>query len=780
MNMKSLFALALALAAGSTLAAVPKNSVWLVRGGKAQAHVVVEAGDSLSVTNAAAALRHWTKEKTGADLDGATPIRFRLVDAAADLGFKYDGFRVDASEKAIVISAKVPRAFEFAVHYLLNRYAEIDWFHPESGADFERSDDFAIPAGTLVRTPPRWREGIIPGNPKKDPEASRRLVADWNVRNGFYGKYNRMGGHVIGEWLLWTPVDEAEYKREFENIRTNFTGIFKSRPATDSAMQYARWKILVKQHPDWFALVDGKRVPCGQFLIGNGNHNYMHRSAMPCLSNPEVREQMLKNYLDRRHDPKLWYAPMKEICFSIICDDQPCWCECDNCMKLITHKGTKGGEGKASDYYWDFVNWIAPRMLEADPTLTVNAYAYQSHRAFPTRVKPQPFGDRLNVVVCSHGRCHLHALTDASCPANVPVRQMLEQWTDAGFPALTFEYMCQTPGMCDYFFWERTWVEDLKWYAKHNVGAGTGGLIGPWFGFYGSKYFFDQNGAKARWFTAYLTSHFDWDTDDDFDAVCDRMLRKYYRSAAKPMAAYHKYLESKLYDAGICMPYHDTEMGSHDLFSQAVAGRPGVLEPARKLLAAAKRAAKDDSLALERIAWDEKYFKVEWEEAAGLIAKIDAFQNGSFENVTKPGTTDGNGGKWKFLSKDAPKDWSFHVCGGVAELVTGGAADGERFLRLKPNETGSQYIIHTGLRFYPENTRTLKVSFKARGKAKLRVFFRRGSCKKDVVWDVDVNSRDWQTFSRDLNRETDGIPDLFFIYATGDVDLDACTARPML
>ena len=692
-------------------------SVFLVRGGKAQAHVVVGAGDSQAVTNAAAALRHWTKEKTGADLDGATPIRFRLVDAAADCGFKYDGFRVDASEREIVISAKVPRAFEFAVHYLLSRYAGIDWFHPESGADFSPSDRFVIPSGTLARTPPLWRAGMTPGTWKGRRNEGLKVVADWNARNGFYADKRRMGGHIIGEWLLWTPVDGAELKAETANVLTNFAGVFRAKPRRDVAELYARWKILARQHPDWFALVEGRRVPCGQELMA-----CIGRTAMPCLSNPEVRRQMLKNYMERRHS--LWFAAWPDVVFEIICDDHPCWCECDNCMKLIRHKGTKGGEDKAADYYWDFVNWIAPRMLAADPTLTINAYAYQSHRAFPKRVKPQPQGDRLNVVVCTHGRCYMHPLTNAACQANAMAKKMIEDWHGAGFPVLTMDYQCQTPGRCNYFFWERAWIDDLRWYRANGICHGFG-LMGPWYGHTGNeKYYFDMNGAKARWFTAWLSGHFAWDPDDDFDAVRDRMLTKYYRSAGKKMNAYHRYLERKLYDAGLHMGYTDTSEGAHDLFSQCVAGRPGVLEPARKLLAAAKRAAKGDPLALERIAWDERYFEEEWEKAAEMVKASEYFKS------IGP------------LTKEHPAD---------------------------------DYNLLGFIKAYPEIISSFRVSFKAKGRAKLKFSFQRG---RDYILDreLEADSGDWRGYSFDF--ATNGrLSGPFLVRVNGHVEFKDWSVR---
>lgn len=607
--------------------------VALVESGEPKFSVVLDEDANASATNAAKVLVEWTHQKTGVKLpmSGTTPAgeapTVRFIEGGE--GFKYDGFRVEVSKDAVTIYGREGRAFENAVYYILNRYAGIDWFHPDSGADFEKSDSWGIPEGTLVKTPLRERDGIIPGNPPyrdaAEREAHREKVRLWNRRNGIGNSSRNMGGHALGEWVLWTPIAEKELEAEIERCRQDgvwqtLFNVEKQPPKMSELVRaYAKWHLLVQKHPDWFALKDGERVACSQALIGQGKYGYKGKSAFPCLTSPPLREQLVKNFDVWRH--ALWYGNYKKVNFCLIGDDQPVFCECERCRKL--QKKDANGFWDMSDYWWDFVNAVVPKVLDNDPSVFIDVYAYQNYRNVPEKVKIVPH-DRMSVVCCTHYRCQLHPLDSATCKRNGEVKKWLDAWSASGVPIKTFEYHGQIAGMCGYYFYERTWAQDLKYYHKINACHACGGLLGPWEGHFckpdDHEYrYFDAYGAKSRWFMGYMGAHFSWDPEDDITEVQKRMLLKYYRSAGKEMLAYHRYLEKKLWDVQMCMPYEDTEAGAHQLFCQAVSGRPGVCEEGRRLLDAAKRAAKNDPKALERIAWDEKFFEKEWVECKDML-----------------------------------------------------------------------------------------------------------------------------------------------------------------
>lgn len=264
----------------------------------------------------------------------------------------------------------------------------------------------------------------------------------------------------------------------------------------------------------------------------------------------------------------------------------------------------------SAEAWWDFVNPLAKEAL-ADPLVHVRVAVLRKSQAWPERESSWPIRDkRLSILFYTHGRCHLHDLDDPLCPHNALIRDRLLKWRRSGLEVNTFEFMNQLAGKCNYAFWERAWVRDLKWYAQQRIANSDGGLVGPWAGMSGKDDTYARNNsAKARWLTAYLTGWFSWDTQDDFEAVRNDAIRRYYRAAAEPMMRYHDLLENAMLDSGACLTY-----GGGTAFV-AASQVPGALDKGATLLAEAKRLAAGDAETLRRVQRDADYFKVEWQDA---------------------------------------------------------------------------------------------------------------------------------------------------------------------
>ena len=641
--MEKFLSLLLAVAVTANGFSETTTDVVLAADGRAKACVVLAADATESETFAAAELSAYAAKLTGAKLPvgptadaGLVPITFRRLERGETAsGVRDDGYRIDVSKDGVVISARHPAGILFGVYHILNRFGGVEWFHAESGDDYEPIAALKIPEGTILRNPMPQRSGMPSGNGIAATPEIRRKCALWNVRNGFnldqrnpgtdpekvtpgndydnrtvrelgHVDHAEAGGHVLGNLVLDTPIDPKDLRAECERVLAEESARF-DKPQGEVVTRYAQWRILVRKHPEWFGLVDGQRVPCGVSLRDElGFHG---KSSMPCLSNLGTRAAMLANF-------RRWRARHPKgtpVYYRICCDDQSRWCECDACMRLLKCKGPSDDKDKASDYWWDFINWFSGEVLKDDPDLSLGVYVYRTYQTFPKKVKPV-VRDRMSIVLCPHGRCYTHALNDPKCPVNGKYRDMFRIWADAGFPINAFEYMNQTPGKCNYAFWERVWIEDLKWYMSRGISHGAGGLVGPWCGYAADESYFRRNAAKARWQFGWLSGKFEWDPTLDFDTVRDEMLRRYYRTAAKPMTAYHKLLEKAFLGTGICMPYG----GGGSLFA-AAAATPGVMTEAARLLEEATALAGDDRELLKRLAWDREYFRTNW-ESAGISA----------------------------------------------------------------------------------------------------------------------------------------------------------------
>ncbi|HID78433.1 MAG TPA: DUF4838 domain-containing protein [Planctomycetaceae bacterium] len=126
----------------------------------------------------------------------------------------------------------------------------------------------------------------------------------------------------------------------------------------DCGHAYERYipRRLFKEHPDWFALVDGKRQP-----------------TQLCTSNPDVEQQVIEKVVDLfRREPDRSMA-------SIEPNDGGGYCECTQCQRL----------GSVSDRVFFLANRVAEAVRAAFPDKWVGLYAYAYH-ADPPRFKIQP------------------------------------------------------------------------------------------------------------------------------------------------------------------------------------------------------------------------------------------------------------------------------------------------------------------------------------------------------------------------------------------------------
>ncbi|MBO5750886.1 MAG: DUF4838 domain-containing protein, partial [Kiritimatiellae bacterium] len=457
----------------------------LVEGGQAKSCIVLPEEPTRHERFVASELQHWTHELTGARLPicsdapkGFQSIRFKTC---SDSEISEEGFKISATDDSLVIKSRRPFPLTCALYWLLNRFGGIYWCDPESGADFKKLSDFSIPDGEYLRNPMPKRQPLVPGLP--GPELTRK-VTEWNVHNGFRPNIDvssdyaldiglepllHIGGS-LGDRIWMAETNETEIAAEIERLKKtgeDLTRCKDRKPAT--LRKVAQTFLQIRKHPERFPLINGKRCPTGTdfrwgYVVGE-------KVGEPCLSNISTRKYLLERLKSERAKA----LPGAIVTYGLACDDNSQWCECSDCAKLLTSLGNSSSDERASDLWWDFINWIAPRLLEGDLNARVTTLIYLNYRQPPKRIKPIVCDEeRMAVIICPHGRCHLHSLNDPKCPTNPKYLKMISQWSEMGFRAHTFEYHCQLPGKGNYAFIEKPWVEDLKWYAENKVSHTSG------------------------------------------------------------------------------------------------------------------------------------------------------------------------------------------------------------------------------------------------------------------------------------------------------------------
>ncbi|MBQ3340619.1 MAG: DUF4838 domain-containing protein [Kiritimatiellae bacterium] len=338
------------------------------------------------------------------------------------------------------------------------------------------------------------------------------------------------------------------------------------------------------EHPEFFALVDGKREKGG------------HHMSQYCMSNPEVRRRTAEYILGRLEK----FGGRGQFLFGQV-DTPHGYCHCENCMALDgPNERANGGKSRTTRFV-KTVNDIAARVWEKAPSADLRMWAYLDYRELPDGVAPNP---RLKLYFCPHGRCYGHALDDASCLRNAGMFALLKGWQRLLKDVYVYEYLNCTPHL--YSCSEAREAHDIRLYRDL-------GLIG-WkneAAFSGAKFIKSSQAKKdqfpSNWQWLYLSGKLLWDPGLDEGAVLDDVESKYYGVAYPAMKEYQA-LRRKLWNE------HPNHLGypTGDQRRAALLDRAGAKERLLGLLDDAERLAKDDAVALFRVRRDRRWLNDYW------------------------------------------------------------------------------------------------------------------------------------------------------------------------
>lgn len=131
------------------------------------------------------------------------------------------------------------------------------------------------------------------------------------------------------------------------------------------------WKRYGAEHPEYFALVDGKRHP-----------KYAPDRVKMCVSNPALHRQIIAE----------WQAREPLSSFINVCEnDSGNYCECDGCRALdMPPESGRSWDEDLTDRYVYFANQVSALARAVKPDVTVCFYAYSVYRFPPRREKVGP------------------------------------------------------------------------------------------------------------------------------------------------------------------------------------------------------------------------------------------------------------------------------------------------------------------------------------------------------------------------------------------------------
>lgn len=245
------------------------------------------------------------------------------------------------------------------------------------------------------------------------------------------------------------------------------------------------------EHPEWFSLVDGQRVPAKS------------GKAQLCLTNEEMRQQFVTNVRTQLNA----LANIQDLRYVWISqNDWAGYCECDKCRQFNLRQRSESGT------IIDFVNHVAEELEDEFPNLEFWTLAYDYSQAPPRSVKP-----RDNVLVwlatteTDHGR-------PLGSDANRTFHKRLQRWAARTDRLIVWDYLTSFSHYFQPYPNLRTLGDNVRLFAANHVT----GIRGQHTEFEASR------GVEMMDLRVWVLSKLYWNPQLDADTLIDEFLHGFY------------------------------------------------------------------------------------------------------------------------------------------------------------------------------------------------------------------------------------------------------------
>ncbi|MBQ9875122.1 MAG: DUF4838 domain-containing protein [Thermoguttaceae bacterium] len=270
-----------------------------------------------------------------------------------------------------------------------------------------------------------------------------------------------------------------------------------------------------KEHPDWFAFIDGNRRVGAPFCWGMedqlGPGQAYGRGTQLCYSNDEMIAEMIENSKKvLREFPGATFIDMSQ-------NDCEGYCQCEKCAAIDEEEGSHSGSLLRA------VNKIAEALEEEFPNVYVETLAYRYTRKPPKITKP-----RRNVVVrlcsieCSFGE-------PLSAEINSSFREDLLGWSAICDKLFVWDYATDFGYYVLPFPNYRVIAPNIKFYAEHNV-----------LGILEQGDYHSPTGDFIE-LRAWLVAKLLWNPNADVEALFEEFVSNYYAPELVPV--YREYFD---------------------------------------------------------------------------------------------------------------------------------------------------------------------------------------------------------------------------------------------
>jgi hypothetical protein len=450
--------------------AATNETITIAQNGQPKAVIVFAADATEPERHAADELAGFLRQITGAKFEIQAPPaagQSRLLvgpDAAklAEADFSTDGLGSDGIVirtvgDDLILAGGRPRGTLYAVYSFLEEHLGCRWWSSQAST---------IPVKPTLEVG-RLNVRYVPPLEYRETFWFDAFDGDWAVRNKSNGNSERLD-------------DKRGGKHTYEGFVHTFYPLIPPKKYFDD-------------HPEWFSEINGKRT---------------HDRAQLCLTNEEMRAELVKNLKERlRNNPDATIASVSQ-------NDWHGNCQCSKCAAIEKEEGSPAG------LVLRFVNAVAGDIEDEFPNVAISTLAYQYTRKPPKITKP-----RHNVIV---------RLCSIECSFSKPLSD--ERNKDFRDDIIGWSKICNRLYIWDYTTNFRHYIlphpnlrvlgPNVKFFVDHNV-----------------KGLFEQGayqsyGAEMAELRAWVLAKLLWDPTLDGQKLIDEFIAGYYGPAGPHIKEY--------------------------------------------------------------------------------------------------------------------------------------------------------------------------------------------------------------------------------------------------
>ena len=390
------------------------------------------------------------------------------------------------------------------------------------------------------------------------------LYAVYTLLEEFFGciKYNVSEKHLPESDNLVIPFVNKYYNPSFDFRVPHFLGRWDNDFSNwHKINNFDNWGMFVHtfhklvppdryydEHPEYFALVDNRRLKDGQL----------------CLSNSELIDLLISNL-----SKEIKKAPEKKY-WSVSQNDCYNYCECNNCKVLYDKYNSYSGA------YIEMANEIAM----AFPDKQISTLAYQFTREAPVNIVPR---DNVNIMFCSI-ECN-RSMPLADDPRSSGFVKDMEDWGKLTGNILVWDYVVQFKNYLTPFPNFHVLQPNITFFRDNNVNM------------------MFQQGSGHSWsdlsdIKQYLIAKLLWDNSINADSVIDHYINSYYGAAAPQIREYFDITHSELVKV---QDKQYLDIYGFPVFYANAHLQPDLLLKYEEIMDKAEEAVADDSLYLKRV-----------------------------------------------------------------------------------------------------------------------------------------------------------------------------------